>query len=360
MTRISLRIGRRAMASLGALLLSGLAACSGSHPDTASQPSGTTMTPPLAIRYVSPTGHDDGPGTKDQPWQTLRRALPALRNGQLLYVRGGDYFERFVQIPIHRGTPNHHITVMAYPGERPVVHGQLWLRRPSYWDIDGLNVTWDPDLSPAPHQMVKVTGGVGWTWKNSEIWGSHGTTNFLVAGYGRQEPARWTVAGNCIHDVQPPTGVKRTSDFAIGDMKSGGPGSVTRNLIFGAPAQIVAIGSAAGGPTDVTMDYNTVYGGGVAVVLAGDSKTVRITRNVLGGVARGLLIRWGGQPGLGNVVTQNLGVQATIFLRPAAAGVIGGPGNIIDSGVMFSGVSACNGFRTKSPAAIPYGQHAVG
>ena len=108
------------------------------------------------------------------------------------------------------------------------------------------------------------------------------------------------------------------------------------------------------------MDYNTVYGGGVAVALAGDSNTVRIARNVLGGVARGLLIRWGGQPGLGNVVTQNLGVQATTFLRPAAAGVIGGPGNIIDSSVTFSNVSACNGFHTKSAAAIPYGQHAVG
>jgi len=53
-------------------------------------------------------------------------------------------------------------------------------------------------------------------------------------------------------------------------------------------------------------------------------------------------------------------VQATTFLRPAAAGVIGGPGNIIDSGVTFSGGSTCNGFRTQSPAAIPYGQHAIG
>jgi hypothetical protein len=360
MIRTGMRAGRCAAACLWALVLLAPAACSGDE-DAAKKPPVSQASPPTFIRYVSPKGRDTGSGTKAHPWRTLRRALPALRAGTLLYVHGGDYFERFVRIPIHRGTPSHPITVKAVRGQRPVLHGQLWLRRPSYWNIDGLNVTWDPALHPAPHQMVKLRGGIGWTWQNSEIWGSHGTTNFLVAGYERNEPARWTIAHNCIHGVQPPKGVQRTSDLAIGEMTSGGPGSVTRNLIFDAPDQVLAIGSAAGGPTDVTVDYNTVYGGGVAVVLAGDSTGVHITRNILGGVAHGLLVRWGRQgPSENNVVAQNLGVQGRTFLRPVAEAAIGGPGNVIDNTVTFADTSTCQGFLSDAPATLPYGRHAMG
>lgn len=351
---------RRAAALCGLLMAVSLAACSKDAP-TADPAASESTAAPTAIRYVSPTGLDTSPGTEDLPWQTLRHALGSLSRGEVLYVRGGDYHEELVEFRVRPGSQNQRILVVAYPGERPVVHGPVWLRRPSYWTIDGLNVTWDPALATARQQLVKITGGTGWVWQNSEIWGSRGSTNMFVAGYGDEEPARWSITGNCIHDVAPPETLIRSSNLAIGAMGAAGPGSITRNVIFSAPGpQNVLFGSATGGPSDVTFEYNTVHGGGAALTLAGSTDDVLITKNILGGVSSGLVVRWTNPQGSDSVVTQNLGVQATAFMRPVTEAAVGGPGNIIDPSLAFPDVTSCDGFQSDEPAALPYGAHAVG
>lgn len=361
MTRMRHIFGRRAMVYLSVLVLPGLAACTANGQSSVGQPAESSTAAPSEVRYVSPTGLDSSPGTEERPWGTLRHALSTVRRDQLLYVRGGDYHEELVKVPIHHGTAKKRVVVKAYPGERPVVHGLVWLRQPSYWTIDGLNVTWDPTSTHTRRQMVKLTGGVGWVWQNSEIWGSRGSTNMLVDGYGTREPARWSITGNCIHDVSPPAETTRSSNLTIGEMSAAGPGRVTRNLLFHAPGQQnVALGSATGGTSNVTFEHNTVYGGGAALALAGNTVDVRIMKNILGGVTSGLVIRWTTPQGARNVVTQNLGVQAEAFMRPATESVIGGPGNRIDSDLAFSDVSSCDGFRSNDPVALPYGRHAVG
>lgn len=342
------------------LMLSALSACTQDNGPVHTPPQVTTEPIVDSVRYVSPTGDDSWAGTKAQPWRTLARALPALYAGQVLYVRGGRYREQLTKLTLHEGTPDKPIVVTNFPGERPVVRGLVWLRQPTYWKIHGLNVTWDPAIQPPPRSMVKVTGGVGWTWRNSEIWGSRGAANMLVVGYGAKEPAHWSIFQNCIHDLRPPNGATRSSNLAIGDMVAAGPGHLKRNLIFNdVGQQNVALGSAAGGPTDVTIQYNTIYGGDVAASFAGDTTGVHIERNILGGVSSGVLIRWHSPLGSDNVVRQNLGVQADRFFRPSAEPVIG-PGNILVDDVAFPDVSTCGGFRSNAAAAVPYGRYAVG
>lgn len=336
-----------------------LVGCSSVDADPVSKPSPPSVLPLGAVRYVSPGGQDTWPGTRAQPWGTLTHALTTLQPGQQLYVRGGDYREKLVKLRIHRGTPTMPIVVKAYPQERPIVHGLVWLRRPSYWTIDGLNVTWNPRVTPVPRQMVKLTGGVGWTWQNSEIWGSRGATNLFIGGLGHRQPADWSLTDNCIHDVDPP-GRIRSSNLAIGEMDSHGPGSVTRNLIFNAAGrQNVVLGSPSGGPTNLLLAYNTVYGSGAAVTFAGGNRKVAIYRNMLGGVSSGLLIRSNESQTTRNVVSQNLGVGADRFLRPQKEQLLEGPGNVVNDGVEFSDVSTCQGFHTEASAALPYGRDAV-
>jgi hypothetical protein len=93
-----------------------------------------------ANHYVAPNGHDGGAGTRGAPWRTLGYAFSRLRAGDTLEVRGGDYDERVSMKPA-AGTATSRITVRAARGERPVLHGLLWLGAPSYWTISGLNVT---------------------------------------------------------------------------------------------------------------------------------------------------------------------------------------------------------------------------
>jgi hypothetical protein len=352
---------RAAALCLGLAVLPLLTACWAHSDSVAGSPPAST-TSASSVHYVSPTGRDTWPGSQARPWRTLGHALPAMMPGQTLYVHGGEYRETLVKLHVHVGTPTQRTTVMPYPGERPVIRGVFWLLRPSYWTVDGLNVTWDPSIRPAPRHMVKVTGGVGWVWRNSEIWGSRAATNMLISGYGAHEPNDWTLTHNCIHDVRPPTGIHRSSNLTIGAMKAAGPGSITRNLIVNSPGpQNVAFGSPrGGGPTDVNFEYNTVYGADVAIAITGKTNAVTISRNILGGVTSGLLIRWNSAQGSHNTVTQNYGMQARRFMRPAAEQAVGGPGNVLHPGNTFSNTSACNGFRATAAPSLPYGRDGIG
>lgn len=124
--------------------------------------------------YVATTGSDTAAGSLDAPFATLRKGLTTLRAGDVLYVRGGTYVERLTGV-ISPGTAAAPIEVKAYPGERPVVEGLLWLSSADYWTVDGLNVTWSM-ANAANEHMVKMTGGVGWRITNAEIWGGRALT----------------------------------------------------------------------------------------------------------------------------------------------------------------------------------------
>jgi hypothetical protein len=73
--------------------------------------------------YVDPAGDDAQHGTSvAAPWRTLGHAIPQLRHGDTLYMRGGTYFESEIRIEVS-GAPGAPITIAAFPGEHPVIDG---------------------------------------------------------------------------------------------------------------------------------------------------------------------------------------------------------------------------------------------
>lgn len=72
--------------------------------------------------YVSPNGDNTNPGTINSPFKTINYGVSKISAGDILYVRGGTYVER-VSIT-QAGSEVSPITIMAYPGEFPVIDGQ--------------------------------------------------------------------------------------------------------------------------------------------------------------------------------------------------------------------------------------------
>lgn len=65
------------------------------------------------VVYVSPTGDDQGDGSEQAPFQTLAKAVSVMQAGDTCYLRGGVYREVL--------KPKSNTTLLAYPGEQPVV-----------------------------------------------------------------------------------------------------------------------------------------------------------------------------------------------------------------------------------------------
>jgi parallel beta helix pectate lyase-like protein/fibronectin type III domain protein len=73
-----------------------------------------------ATYYVSTSGSDTNPGSFEQPWRTVQRAMDTLKPGQRALVRAGVYEQNLVMR--RAGTATDPITIENYPGERPVLH----------------------------------------------------------------------------------------------------------------------------------------------------------------------------------------------------------------------------------------------
>ncbi len=73
------------------------------------------------IYYVATTGSDSGPGTIEQPWQTIQKAAKTMVAGDTVYIRDGIYREQVV--PKNSGSSGSYITYAAYPEEIPTLDG---------------------------------------------------------------------------------------------------------------------------------------------------------------------------------------------------------------------------------------------
>jgi hypothetical protein len=333
-------------------------------------PSPSVPTEASLLRYVSPDGDDDNPGTLDRPWGTLAHAFRRLYLGQVLFVRGGVYHEQIDHLQLHPGTPAAPITVLAYPGENPVLAGTVSLRRPTYWLIDNLDVTGDRSAKGQSPYMVKVIGGHAWTWQDSEFSGTLGKANVMITGAGLGEPSGFQFRGNCIHGLPKPP--MRSTNLFLGAMERGAHGVVARNVIFNADGQAnVRIGSGAGTPVRVKIVRNTVYGGSLGVDVRGRPRDVKIVRNVIGGSTAPAMIRLHPVrlPGDAELtkrdtqVSNNVAVDAAQLLRPEVRKTLEssehGYGNVVlTQDPEFSDTTRCDGFHARLDAMIPYGAFA--
>ena len=118
-------------ALLGALLCALGAPASAVEPRFASHPPMRPLPAPAGraqpdagARFVDAAKGDNAqPGSEGHPWKTLSHALRQLQPGDVLYLRGGTYFEK---VFLGRsGTEAAPIKIGSYPGELAVIDGSL-------------------------------------------------------------------------------------------------------------------------------------------------------------------------------------------------------------------------------------------
>jgi hypothetical protein len=82
--------------------------------------------------YISPTGNDDGPGTKDLPFRTIQKARDTIasrtepmRKDIYVYLRGGVYpiTSPIAFTSLDSGSHGHTIHYLAYKNEKPLISG---------------------------------------------------------------------------------------------------------------------------------------------------------------------------------------------------------------------------------------------
>jgi len=248
-------------------------------------------------------------------------------------------------------------------GERPVIQGLLWLSRPSYWTLDGINVTWDDASGSAGEHMVKMTNGVGWTIRNGEFWGARSFAAVYIASTLDGEPSNWRVAFNSIHDTHPSNEVNQDHLIYCNSGVSGKGGVIERNLLWNAPnGEGVKLGGSSatsGGAANVTVKFNTIWNTRMAIICYGLSADNLIERNLLGkthpnyGCIRGLQLT-----GTGNVARDNLGSDSKSMIDnyKGGAGVADGGGNQFPVDPRFDDIGS-GGFRPRNPAARGHGRY---
>jgi parallel beta-helix repeat protein len=104
-------------------------------------------------------GLDSNPGSKDQPWQTIQKAVKSVRAGDMIYVRGGQYdgikngwsFE-------NSGTQTQHITISNYPGEQVI----LKIVTSDYNDREifrcSINTQYPPSWNTSKADYIRIIG----------------------------------------------------------------------------------------------------------------------------------------------------------------------------------------------------------
>jgi hypothetical protein len=304
---------------------------------------------------VSTTGSDAAAGTATAPWRTITHALGALVAGDTLTVRGGTYAEH-VSVSLHAGTSTAPIVVRAAAGERPVVKGLMWLTGPTWWTIDGLNVTWDPATNNASQHMVKFNGGSNWTFQNSEVWGARSFAGILVGS----SPSNWRITGNCIHDTYPSNSTNQDHNIYVNSGLSAGPGSIDHNILFNATnGRNVKLGapsiSTSNGTQNVSISYNTMFNASQNVSMSGASRNNTVDHNILDKSLENHLIYGYSLSGAGNVASNNVGFESTKLIDGP---IRDGGGNIHPRDPKFDSTAGCSAFHPADATAKSYGAYA--
>lgn len=313
-----------------------------------------------AARYVALNGNDANPGTLSRPWRTLKKSLRSLGPGQTLFVRGGIYTERVTGFTLPKGAPTARITVRAYPGERPVVKGLLWLTGADYWTFSGLNVTWDPATGRSNEHMLKFNGGIGWAYSNAEIWGARSYAAILVTG----APASYRLSYLNVHDTYAANEQWQDHLIYVNSYAGGSGGVIERNILWnslnGRAIKIGPSSSSTATPVgNVVIRYNTMYNnlGPANINLSYSASNVRIERNIMQRVnSRKTNIDVTSLAGRNNTAANNLGWGSagvvsidSLNLRNAGDNRMVNP--------QFTNVTVAN-FKPLAPAAVTYGRFA--
>ncbi|MCD7034214.1 DUF1565 domain-containing protein [Metabacillus sp. GX 13764] len=170
--------------------------------------------------YVSPSGNDENPGTKDKPFKHIQKAVNSAKPGTVILARQGDYQEQIlIKKSGQKGAP---IVLKNYPGEKAVINGKgvpvssdnqglISLQNSSYVTIEGLEIkdyqTNKEDLVPAG---IFISGsGKGIRLVNNHLYhiethhkngNAHG-----IAVYGSKAPEAFediVISGNTLENMK--------------------------------------------------------------------------------------------------------------------------------------------------------------
>jgi hypothetical protein len=116
----------------------------------------------IAQKYVATNGSDLNPGTIDQPFATIAKAISVAVPGDTIYVRGGEYMHtNSISIASSKsGSDSARYFLFAYAEERPLLNffltpsGRKGINlQASYWHIKGF------DVKAAGDNGLEINGG---------------------------------------------------------------------------------------------------------------------------------------------------------------------------------------------------------
>jgi hypothetical protein len=306
---------------------------------------------------VSPFGNDNTDGSADRPWRTLGHALAQLGPGDRLTVGDGEY-EEDIDLDVRPGRTDEPVQVVAAADARPVVVGLLWLADLSYWDVRGINVTWDDSNSSDEH-MVKLTDGTGWRFGDAELWGAKSFAALLVDG----EPEDFLLSGLFVHDTHPANDTNQDHLIYLNSGTGGGviERSVLAHSANGRALKIGAPSSGEGEVANIVVRYVTMVDnrGPSNVQLAYDTSDVVIENSLMVGADEGRAnVTTFDLDGSGNVVRNSLGWDSSALLD-GSEGLEDGGGNVrLDP--QLTGRNSEEPYRPTDPAAQAFGRWAPG
>ncbi len=119
--------------------------------------SGTGVTNLITSYYVSGAGSDTNPGTIDQPFLTIPKAVSVAQLGDTIYVRGGTYSISSTITISKSGITDERYFLLGYSNERPILDFSTGssigiLLSGNYWHIKGF------DVLKAKGNGMRITG----------------------------------------------------------------------------------------------------------------------------------------------------------------------------------------------------------
>lgn len=133
------------------------------------------------VYFVSPEGDNSKPGSMNEPWLTWGKGFLRARPGDTVYIRGGTYpvssFFQTIEIKHGKGSPDSPISIMNYPGEKPILdlaelgragsyNYGIRMEGCEYWRLRGLVVANVPEPSFGYAEGVAVRNCRGMLLEN--------------------------------------------------------------------------------------------------------------------------------------------------------------------------------------------------
>lgn len=235
---------------------------------------------------VSPKGSDGTTrmAASENPLASITKAIKLAEPGDTILVKGGTYVGA-AGYGARPGRSSAPIRLQAAPGERVVLKGTLQLENADYWRVSGINVTHNP-AGGRKEFLVKFDGGTGWSFVNSEVWGTVGVSNVMVSSSAKNGvPKDYRIADNCIHDNNATGGAfMNFHNIYLMPGYNSGPGVIERNIMFNAEngAAVKAAGpTSATGAADVKIRRNTITRSAAGVIVGYASRRIEVRNNLI-------------------------------------------------------------------------------